>query len=567
MDTGNGPNLYVLGAPRAGTTFLHSALSLHPDIFAPPVKEPHFHLRDVWQLGGPEQEAFTKPIRRYLDGKARSAWGGMVLDETAYRALFAQGRSAKYRLDGTPNYFREADQLSGVINDFVSEDVYAIAVIRDPVDRIVSHYRLFRQLGWESLAFEDAILAGPDRVAQGWAGTWDYVRYSQYSAPAQIWKDRLGNRFRLYAFDDLAISPKTVFSDIHAWLGISTATEFPAKQFNAAVRYDDITREDAEKAIDATARIDLARERSLLERVRLPNLRRPKVTIGVPVRNGAATIAASIESLQKQSYKTIEIVVCDNASTDDTAAIVREISSRDPRVILRTHDRGVDIKQSYERALKSCSGDYFMFAPADDRWNPDFIATAVGRLQGNPQASVCCGRIELFDDNGNRWSSGGLRPVRGSRDKRWRRALLQMDASRLYGVIRSSALSDLFPKDAPEGWDHFAAAKLAWHGEIEAIDMIAMHRHQTPMATYRRSMFKQEKTFWGRVFFMRHVARMFVADRGMNTASVGARLALWAFVLGHANLALRDRGPVLDILRRLLKHTGRACAALSKATP
>jgi glycosyltransferase involved in cell wall biosynthesis len=530
------------------------------------VKEPHFHLRDAWTVGGPEREAFTRPLRKFHAGRATSVWGGLETSETHYRALFEPGQSAKFRLEGTPNYFREPDLIASRVSDFVDEDVYAIATVRDPVDRILSHYRLFRQLGWEDLEFEDAIKAGPDRVSRGWAGTWDYVRYSEYADPIAQWSQELGSRFRVVSYDDLAASPIDVMADLTEWLGVSDVTAVPKNKFNSASRFDGITRERATKAISELGRIDLDRELAVLQSAQNPKIRRPRVTVGMPVLNGGQNIAAALASLQQQTYRNLQIVVCNNASSDGTAEIVREIAAKDPRVILRNFDERVDIKQSYERALDSNDGEYFLFAPADDRWAENFLAAAVGRLQGNPDAAVCCGRIELFDDAGKTWPSGGLKRIRGHRSSRWRRGLLQMDASRLYGLIRSTALPDLFPDTSPEGWDHFAAAKLAWHGEIESLDMTAMYRHQTPIDLYRKRMFAQEPTFWGQVFFMRHVAQMFRDDPDIDTRPIGAKLALWGFTLVHVNLALRHRGPLLGVLRWVLNRSGRVCTALAKVT-
>lgn len=566
MMANDGPNLYLLGAPRAGSTYLYSAIGQSPDVFAPPIKEPHFHLRDHWCIKGPENEAFTTPIAKLRTGKTKSAWGGMETDEAQYRALFAPGGSLKFRLEGTPNYFREPDLIGQDIVDFVDDDVFAIATLRDPVDRVLSHYRLFKQLGWETLGFEDALNAGPDRVAQGWAGTWDYLRYSEYAEPAQKWARLLGDRFRVVSYDDLAISPHGLLTDIADWLGVAT-NGLPSNQFNTASRLDSLTRQEAEQIVARTGRIDLDRERAIVAGSRLTKLSRPLVTVGMPVRNGAQGIANSIASLRAQTYENIEIVVCDNASTDETGDIVREIAKLDARVKLVEFTECVDIRQSYERAITARSGEYFMFAPSDDRWAEDFIASAVGRLQGNPYAALCCGRIELFDDHGNTWSSGGLKKIRGHSQKRWRLALLQMDASRIYGLIRSSALKGVFPDDDPEGWDHYAAAKLALHGDVEVIEMTAMYRHQTPMEIYKKRMFEQEPSFWGRIFFMRHIAQMFRNDPEIDTHPFGAKLALWGFVLAHANLALRGQGLGRNILRLCLNRSGRLCAKLAKVLP
>ncbi len=564
MTIANGPNLYVLGAPRAGTTYLFSALSQSPDVYVPPLKEPHFHLRDHWQLQGPEREAFTKPLQQYHAGKKKSVWGGMETDEQAYRDFYAPGSAAKFRMEGTPNYFREADLIAQSIDGFVDEPVFAIAIVRNPVERIVSHYRLFRQLGWETLDFEAAIHAGPERVAKGWAGTWDYVRYSEYAEPSARWAEVLGDRFRVVSYSDLSFSPRALLADLSGWLGIAEGDELPLNTFNSAARFDGITMQDAEEIISRTQRVDLEREHAMVAKASQTKFTRPVVSVGMPVRNGAKSIVEAIASVQAQTYSDINIVVCDNASTDETVQIVQGIAAKDPRVSLQAFEEGVDIKQSFERAARTCTGDYFLFAPADDMWTPDFVEAAVGRMQGNPNAAVCCGRIELFDEAGHRWNSTGLKKVHGPQYKRWRLALMQMDASRFYGLIRATALHGMFPKDAPEGWDHYAAAKLAWHGDVEVVDMTAMHRHQTPTEVYKVRMLEQERSFWGRVFFMRHVARMFRDDPDIDTKPMGARMALWGFVLVHVNLALRGGSKALSPLRWVLTRAGKICVLFAK---
>ena len=77
----DGPNLLLIGAPRSGTSFLHQRLAGHPEIFAPRIKEPHFHLADRWPLGGPEADAFRQPIAEFVAGRRRSVWGGLLEDE------------------------------------------------------------------------------------------------------------------------------------------------------------------------------------------------------------------------------------------------------------------------------------------------------------------------------------------------------------------------------------------------------------------------------------------------------------------------------------------------------
>ena len=61
----------------------------------------------------------------------------------------------------------------------------------------------------------------------------------------------------------------------------------------------------------------------------MKSTRTPRVTIGVPAYNAERYLALALESVMNQTYEDIEILVCDNASTDSTGNIVREYANRD----------------------------------------------------------------------------------------------------------------------------------------------------------------------------------------------------------------------------------------------
>lgn len=556
MLTSARPNLFVIGAPRAGSSFLFSALGQHPDIFAPPVKEPHFYLADRWPLGGPEAQAFTAPLAEFKAGKRNSVWGGLMQDPADYAALYAPGQSRRWQLEGTPNYLAEGRDLAARIEKVSASDTCVIAVLRDPVARALSHHQLFVQNKWEPLAFEQAIAEADKRLAQGWAPTWDYLRYSQYETQLAGWRDVFGDRLQVVSFEDLTWNPQSVLDHLTAWLDLPRVALKSGTVFNQSVASDAVDHKQAARIIAQNGRLDVAAETAVFRAAARAEHIAPLVCVGMPVRNGAATIERALQSLQAQSYPNLQINVCDNASTDDTARIVARMAQDDPRIRLHRFDDLVDIHGSYTRALSTATGDYFMFAPSDDYWRAGFIAAAVGRLQADTNIAVCCGQIEVFDDAGKTETSAGVRMIRGSAGRRWQRALLKSaDASRLYGVMRQRATVRLFPDTAPEGWDHYAAAKLALHGSIVTLDMVAMDRHATPRQDYQANVFRQEQTFWGRVFYARHVTRLFRDDPDINTGTPGAQAALLGYMLHQTALPLWQQRHwwLYKVFRRLAK--------------
>ncbi len=136
------PEILILGAMRAGTTFLHHALSAHPQIAPPRRKElQFFSLR--WSEG---VAAYRRDLPRRWPAWAYGAAGRpLALDATPYY-LFHPNAPARVR------------QALGV-------NFKAIVLLREPADRAWSHYRLSLLRGHEHLGFLDAIDAEPARLA------------------------------------------------------------------------------------------------------------------------------------------------------------------------------------------------------------------------------------------------------------------------------------------------------------------------------------------------------------------------------------------------------------------
>lgn len=122
----------------------------------------------------------------------------------------------------------------------------------------------------------------------------------------------------------------------------------------------------------------------------------PKVSIGVPVYNGAATLAAMLDTLLKQTFEDFEIVISDNASTDATAAICADYAERDPRVRVVRQAENIGPERNFKFVLDEARAPYFMWSAADDFRSPDYLDENVRFLEAHPVyvASTCPNRIE-----------------------------------------------------------------------------------------------------------------------------------------------------------------------------
>ena len=111
---------------------------------------------------------------------------------------------------------------------------------------------------------------------------------------------------------------------------------------------------------------------------------KPKVSIGIPVYNGGKTIIHCIESIINQSFTDIELIIADNASTDNTEQVCREYSQKDKRITYIRHQQNMGGGFNLKYLLENASGEYFMWAAVDDTRSLNFLEEHVAFLDNNP---------------------------------------------------------------------------------------------------------------------------------------------------------------------------------------
>ena len=127
----------------------------------------------------------------------------------------------------------------------------------------------------------------------------------------------------------------------------------------------------------------------------------PKVSIGLPVYNGAESLGQVIECLINQTFTDFELIISDNASTDDTAAICRKYSELDKRISYVRQTVNIGAVANFNFVLEQASGELFMWAAADDAWDASFISTLVTSMEDNPDAAVSFSNLRVIDADGN----------------------------------------------------------------------------------------------------------------------------------------------------------------------
>jgi glycosyltransferase involved in cell wall biosynthesis len=225
----------------------------------------------------------------------------------------------------------------------------------------------------------------------------------------------------------------------------------------------------------------------------------PSVSIGLPVFNGERFLRRSLETLLRQGFGDFELIVCDNASTDGTEAIVREFAARDDRIRYHRSERNLGAAPNFNRAFDLARAPLFKWAAHDDLHAPGFLGACVRALEDHPDAVLAYPLAEEIDDD-----EAVLRPYRtpfaatGRPEPHRRFRLLIGDEHNcfpVFGVIRREVLARTARIGSYVGSDRVLLAQLGLFGRfVEVPEVLFQHREHRQRST--RAIPLHQRTAW-----------------------------------------------------------------------
>ena len=210
----------------------------------------------------------------------------------------------------------------------------------------------------------------------------------------------------------------------------------------------------------------------------------PRVSIGMPVYNGANYIRRAVQSILAQDYADYELIISDNASTDETESICREFAERDDRIRHFRNDTNIGAAQNFNRVFQLARGQFFKWAAHDDECYPTMLRRCVEVLELAPdRVTMVYPLAELIDKEGktliptlDRIECRDPRPHRRLAHLLW--SLRDCDA--VFGLFKAEYLKRTRLIGAFFAADNVLLAELAMLGEIwelnEVLFRLRAHR-------------------------------------------------------------------------------------------
>ena len=202
----------------------------------------------------------------------------------------------------------------------------------------------------------------------------------------------------------------------------------------------------------------------------------PLVIIGIPTYNRAAMLRRAIESALGQDYPAIEVIISDNASTDETQDICQEFTKKDDRVTYIRQAANIGAVANFSEVLKRATCEYFMWLGDDDWVDPIYISHCVSVLIDDPDMALVSG-VPAYYRSGDGCHHGRVFDLV---EKSWAVRVAKYysmvtDNGMFYGVMRSGQLREIDFLNTMGG-DWHLIAYIVSTGKSKMLSSVIVHR-------------------------------------------------------------------------------------------
>jgi glycosyltransferase involved in cell wall biosynthesis len=210
---------------------------------------------------------------------------------------------------------------------------------------------------------------------------------------------------------------------------------------------------------------------------------RELVSIALPVRNGADRIAGVVRSVLAQDHPDIELVISDNASTDGTEELCRDLAAGDSRIVYHRHPENIGLLGNFMHAARMSRGAYVRWIGDDDRLEPACVSRALEAFAADERIILVTNQVSYSGPDGTvstmPYKGAGLAsddPV-----ERFNEMLRLLNESPflidpLYGLLRREPAVGI-PRRNMLREDEVFAAKLALSGPWAHVPEVLSHRN------------------------------------------------------------------------------------------
>jgi glycosyltransferase involved in cell wall biosynthesis len=199
----------------------------------------------------------------------------------------------------------------------------------------------------------------------------------------------------------------------------------------------------------------------------------PRLTIGVPVYNGAATLRRALASIDAQTFRDFKVVIADNKSTDETASIAAEFAAGRGNVEIISREATVPAFTNFSSLALAAETELFVWLADDDWWEPEFLEACVAALDRNTDARHAFTHFRQYFHFNDQFGASTAHVPSLSWDKSLNAIIRSADMApcSFYGVFRSWDIKEALREHNLQFdfSDVFLTIVMALRGQLEIV--------------------------------------------------------------------------------------------------
>lgn len=125
------------------------------------------------------------------------------------------------------------------------------------------------------------------------------------------------------------------------------------------------------------------------------------VTVIIPAFNAGKFLEEALQSVIKQTYSSLEVIIINDGSSDDTEDIVKKFSNVDSRIRYFKYTKSVGVIKARQKGIELANGRFIAFLDSDDVWLCDKVEKQISFMK-QTKAAICCTTYEQISEDGNK---------------------------------------------------------------------------------------------------------------------------------------------------------------------
>ncbi len=203
----------------------------------------------------------------------------------------------------------------------------------------------------------------------------------------------------------------------------------------------------------------------------------PLVSVGIPTYNRASLLKRAVESVLIQDYANLELVISDNASTDETESMCREVMRQDSRIKYIRQPINLGASGNFEEVFRQSQGQIFMWLSDDDWLSQSYISQCAGALLHHSEYSLVCGKSRNYLNQEFNHEGIITNLLQDSGQKRVLSYYQNvLDNGVFYGLMRREQLQKVNRNQKVLGGDYFLIAAIAFMGKVKTLEEVHVNR-------------------------------------------------------------------------------------------